>query len=55
GWSGIHKFYSNQLAQGIVHLIFFWTGIPYIIAIINGIITIFFKKADENGMISFEK
>ena len=27
GWCGIHKFYSNQLLQGILHLIFFWTGI----------------------------
>ncbi|RIM67670.1 NINE protein, partial [Staphylococcus arlettae] len=37
----------------IMHIIFFWTGIPYIIAIISGIITIFFKKADDEGMIYF--
>ena len=55
GWCGIHKFYSNQLLQGIIHLIFFWTGIPYIIAIISGILTIFFNKADENGLITLEK
>ncbi|GEQ04748.1 TM2 domain-containing protein [Staphylococcus gallinarum] len=55
GWIGVHKFYSNQLLQGMLHLVFFWTGIPYIIAIISGIITIFFKKADDNGLISFEK
>ncbi|PTK91868.1 NINE protein, partial [Staphylococcus gallinarum] len=40
GWIGVHKFYSNQLLQGMLHLVFFWTGIPYIIAIISGIITI---------------
>ncbi|MCG7339358.1 TM2 domain-containing protein [Staphylococcus sp. ACRSN] len=55
GWIGVHKFYSNQLLQGVLHLVFFWTGIPYIIAIISGIVTIFFKKADEDGLISFEK
>ncbi|RIP35718.1 TM2 domain-containing protein [Staphylococcus gallinarum] len=55
GWIGVHKFYSNQLLQGVLHLVFFWTGIPYIIAIISGIITIFFKKADKDGLISFEK
>ncbi|AYX89467.1 TM2 domain-containing protein [Staphylococcus cohnii] len=55
GWCGIHKFYSNQLLQGIIHLIFFWTGIPYIIAIISGIVTIFFNKADENRLITFGK
>ncbi|MBU7217831.1 TM2 domain-containing protein [Staphylococcus gallinarum] len=55
GWIGVHKFYSNQLLQGMLHLVFFWTGIPYIIAIISGIITIFFKKADDDGLISFEK
>lgn len=55
GWIGVHKFYSNQLLQGMLHLVFFWTGIPYIIAIISGIITLFFKKADDNGLISFEK
>lgn len=53
GWIGVHKFYSNQELQGIMHIIFFWTGIPYIIAIISGIITIFFKKADDEGMIYF--
>ncbi|PNZ16347.1 NINE protein, partial [Staphylococcus xylosus] len=35
GWCGIHKFYSNQLLQGIIHLIFFWTGIPYILSLIH--------------------
>ncbi|MGZ2545644.1 TM2 domain-containing membrane protein YozV [Staphylococcus saprophyticus] len=55
GWCGIHKFYSNQLLQGILHLIFFWTGIPYIIAIISGLLTIFFNKADEDGLIILEK
>lgn len=53
GWIGVHKFYSNQVSQGVLHIIFFWTGIPYIVAIISGIITIFFKKADKDGMIAF--
>lgn len=53
GWIGVHKFYSNQIFLGVLHIIFFWTGIPYIVAIISGIITIFFKKADKDGMIVF--
>lgn len=53
GWIGVHKFYANQVFQGVLHIIFFWTGIPYIVAIISGIITIFFKKADSDGMIIF--
>lgn len=29
---GVHRFYLGQIAWGVVYLIFFWTGIPGIIA-----------------------
>ena len=29
---GVHRFYLGDIAWGIVYLVFFWTGIPGIIA-----------------------
>lgn len=55
GGLGIHKFYADQITQGILHLVFFWTGIPSVIAIIHAIIVIFTKKADKDGFIVFPK
>ena len=55
GGLGVHKFYADQVGQGILHLVFFWTGIPSVVAIINAIIVIFTKKADEYGYITFDK
>ncbi|MDU2083842.1 MAG: NINE protein [Staphylococcus epidermidis] len=52
---GVHKFYADQVGQGILHLVFFWTGIPSVVAIIHAIIVIFTKKADEYGYITFDK
>lgn len=37
GWMGIHKFYLGETKSGILYLIFFWTGIPYILAIVDAI------------------
>lgn len=37
GGIGIHKFYLGKIAQGVIYLIFFWTGIPAIIGWIEGI------------------
>ncbi|MDU3673053.1 MAG: NINE protein, partial [Staphylococcus epidermidis] len=38
GGLGVHKFYADQVGQGILHLVFFWTGIPSVVAIIHAII-----------------
>jgi len=38
GGLGIHKFYLGKLGQGILYLIFSWTGIPSIIGLIEGIL-----------------
>ncbi len=35
---GVHKFYLGQVGIGILYLLFFWTLIPGIIGIIEGII-----------------
>lgn len=38
GGLGIHKFYLNKAGQGVVYLLFCWTGIPAIVGFIEGII-----------------
>lgn len=37
GGIGMHDFYVGKTAQGMKKLIFFWTGIPAIIAVFNAI------------------
>ena len=34
---GIHKFYLGQPGWGILYLFFSWTGIPFIVGVIEGI------------------
>lgn len=38
GGLGIHRFYLDQPGKGILYLIFCWTFIPSIIALIDGIV-----------------
>jgi len=45
GGLGIHKFYLGQTGKGILYLIFFWTGIPALIGLIEGIL--YLIKTDE--------
>lgn len=35
---GIHKFYMGKVGKGLLYLLFFWTGIPAFIGLIEGII-----------------
>jgi TM2 domain-containing membrane protein YozV len=37
GGFGIHKFYLGKIGWGIIYLVFFWTCIPAIIGLIEGI------------------
>ena len=50
GGIGIHKFYSGKVGLGIVYLLFCWTFIPAIIALIEAIIAAT-KKQDSEGNI----
>ena len=45
GIFGVHKFYLEKIGQGILYLIFFWTLVPAIIGLIEGII--YLTKTDE--------
>ena len=45
GTFGIHKFYLGKIGNGMMYLIFFWTGIPAIIGLIEGIM--YLAESDE--------
>jgi len=38
GGLGAHKFYTGRNLQGILHLLFFWTGIPALVSLVEFII-----------------
>ena len=38
GWMGVHKFYLGQTGWGVVYALFFWTCIPAIAGLIEGIL-----------------
>ncbi|MDO5437391.1 MAG: TM2 domain-containing protein [bacterium] len=40
GGIGVHKFYAGYTAQGVLYLLFCWTCIPSIIALVEGIVAI---------------
>lgn len=45
GTFGIHKFYLNQSKLGLLYLVFFWSGIPTIVGVIEGVI--YLLQSDE--------
>ncbi len=46
GSFGIHKFYLDDAGKGIIYLIFFWTGIPGLIGLIEGILYLTMSEAE---------
>jgi TM2 domain-containing membrane protein YozV/RNA polymerase subunit RPABC4/transcription elongation factor Spt4 len=38
GGIGVHKFYQGNTRNGVLYLCFFWTGIPAILGLIEGIL-----------------
>ncbi len=49
GGLGVHKFYLGETGIGIVYLLFCWTGIPAIIALIEAIILLTMSDDDFNA------
>ncbi|MBQ7036537.1 MAG: NINE protein [Clostridia bacterium] len=52
GSLGIHKFYLGQSGKGVLYLLFFWTYIPSLLGLIEGI-TILCSN-DENFQIKYK-
>lgn len=50
GWFGGHRFYAKQYAAALIYLLFFWSGFPLAMTIID-ILAAIPAKTDENGMI----
>lgn len=49
GWLGIQHFYVKQTVLGVLGILFFWTGIPALVALIQCLVWLF------NGKEEFEK
>lgn len=50
GWIGAHKFYEKKIFVGLLYLVFFSTGIPFIISLFEGF-SVLKRKADIYGNI----
>ncbi|MBS6274924.1 MAG: TM2 domain-containing protein [Actinomycetaceae bacterium] len=50
GGVGAHKFYSGHISAALVYLIFFWTSVPAILALIDAVMGIL-APADKEGRI----
>jgi len=53
GGLGVHRFYLGQIGLGILYLVFCWTFIPSIIALVDGII--FLTKSDDEFNLKYGK
>jgi len=45
GGVGVHKFYQGNTRNGVLYLCFFWTGIPAVLGLVEGILILI---ADED-------
>ena len=50
GWMGGHRFYAKQYPTAALYLVFFWTGFPFAMTLVDLMIAIP-KEADKNGNI----
>lgn len=48
GGIGIHKFYLEETTAGVLYLLFAWTGIPSILALIDAVILLTMSDEDFN-------
>jgi len=45
GFLGLHKFYLGETLKGVLYILFFWTGIPILLALIDGVVLL--SMSDE--------
>lgn len=48
GGFGAHKFYLGKIGLGILYLLFFWTAIPAIVGIIEGVLYLVMSDDEFN-------
>ena len=46
GWCGIQHFYVNQTVFGVLGILFFWTGIPAVVALVQALVWLFEGKEE---------
>ncbi|MFC7132980.1 MULTISPECIES: TM2 domain-containing protein [Salinibaculum] len=46
GGLGVHKFYQGNMRNGVLYLCFFWTAIPAILGLIEGILMLLADEAE---------
>lgn len=54
GAFGVHKFYLGKYGAGILSILFFWTGIPSIIGMIEGILYLCMSDAEFSLKTGFD-
>ncbi|MFW6437071.1 MAG: NINE protein [Halococcoides sp.] len=46
GGIGVHKFYQGNTRNGVLYLCFFWTGIPALLGLIEGVLMLVADEAE---------
>ena len=49
GGIGVHKFYVGKVGQGLLYLLFCWTGIPAVIALVEAILYLVASDSEFNS------
>lgn len=47
GSFGLHKFFLGQWKSGLLYLIFFWTGVPGLLGVIDGVRLLMYSENIE--------
>lgn len=50
GWMGGHRFYARQWVTAVLYLVFFWSGFPLAMTLID-LLVVIPMQADEDGNI----
>ncbi|MBN1970024.1 MAG: NINE protein [Candidatus Delongbacteria bacterium] len=54
GSFGVHKFYLGRYFQGLIYLLFFWSGLATFISIIEGIIYLSMVESDFDRKYNYD-